>query len=268
MHMCTTYIHTCAHTYTTHTAAHTNHTHTCVHTHICALTYTAHRAAHTFTCVHTHTRVCAHTYTTHMDLHTHVHICTYMCTHTCTHTHVHTHSRVHTHRHALPSAARGELLVPGIQWDEGADSSLARLAGWFGWKGTFKCPLAQPPAGSRDTCPRPGCSEHPECFQGWSTRCLSRQPMPVPHCPKQRNSSADTTEHPWCQSLAVKFIPRHGMGLEQFLTPKLAAWALSPSQSLPDTARHRGQCSVPHPGTARHPQARRLAGKLTLYQGN
>lgn len=108
------------------TRVHTHHTHRTAHTQVHMCTYT-------------------HTYTTHTAAHTCAHVPTYAHTQTHAHTHMHTYSRVHTHRQALPSAAQWELLVPGIQRDEGADSSLARLPGWFGWEGTFKCPLGQTP---------------------------------------------------------------------------------------------------------------------------
>lgn len=191
-----------------------------------------HTAAHTrryhHTRVHTHTQTHVHTYVyTHMYSHT--------CTHTCT----------CTHRQALPSAARWEPLVSGIQWGEGADSSPARLAGRFGWEGTFKCPPAQPPQGAGRPEPRPAWHcvfpgmEHP------STHCLSRQPMPVPHCPKQRllcrEHSAAKVPVPGC---GVR--PKAGTGAEAVPHPALVVWAACPRQCLPDTARHRGQCPPQH----------------------
>lgn len=98
-----------------------------------------------------------------------------------------------------------------------------------------------PPAQAAQSPVQPGT----QCFQEHpSTRCLSRQPMPVPHCPKQRLLCREQLQ-PTCQSLAVEFVPRHGMVLKQFLTSPLAAW-LCPRQCLPDTARHGGQCPPQH----------------------
>ena len=66
--------------------------------------------------------------------------------------------------------------------------SYDRIIECFGWEGTFRGHLAQPPCNEKGHLQLDQVAQSPvqpglECFQGWGLHYFSGQPVPVPHYP-------------------------------------------------------------------------------------